>query len=144
MPEILSFPRLNHINYTEWSIQMEAILVHANLWALVTSDKKVAVDEKDAEKIKDFQKQQATCKAEMVLHVDDSQLSHMGGVIPSLYGKLWQKSIVFKVLVFAFSSAVNLSLHPCPNCKAWKAGSGMYDCMPAASKMLMSRSPMKK
>jgi len=84
MPEILSFPRLNHINYTEWSIQMEAILVHANLWALVTSDKKVAVDEKDAEKIKDFQKQQATCKAKMVLHVDDSQLSHMGGSDPKL------------------------------------------------------------
>jgi len=79
MPETLSFPRLNHTNYAEWSMRMEAVLVRADLWALVTGDEKMAAGEKDAEKIKDFRKRQATCKAEMVLCVDDSQLSHMGG-----------------------------------------------------------------
>ena len=84
MPKTLSFPRLNHTNYAEWSMRMEAVLVCADLWALVTGDEKISTDEKDAEKIKDFRKWQATCKAEMVLCIDNSQLLHMGGSDPKL------------------------------------------------------------
>ncbi|KAF8810677.1 hypothetical protein BYT27DRAFT_7221900 [Phlegmacium glaucopus] len=35
MPETMKFPLLNHTNYPEWSIQMEAILVWADYWDLL-------------------------------------------------------------------------------------------------------------
>lgn len=51
---------------------MEAILVRADLWDLVTGDETLEGDETDEKKLKDFRRRQATCKAEMVLRVDDS------------------------------------------------------------------------
>ena len=61
---------------------MEAVLVCADLWDLITGDEALKKYESDEEKLKDFCKRQATCKAEMVLRVDDSQLAHMNDTDP--------------------------------------------------------------
>ena len=61
---------------------MEATLVRADLWDLITGDELLEVNEKDPKKLKDFRKRQAACKAEMVLRVDDSQLAHMNSADP--------------------------------------------------------------
>jgi len=82
MSETYKFPLLNHTNYAEWSIRMEAILVRADLWDLVTGDEVLEKDEMDEKKLRGFRKRQATCKAEMVLKVDDSQLAHMNNADP--------------------------------------------------------------
>ena len=82
MSELRKFPLLNHTNYAEWSIRMEAILVRADLWDLITGDEVLEKEEKDPKKLKDFRKRQAMCKAEMVLRVDDSQLAHMDSPDP--------------------------------------------------------------
>ena len=82
MSEIKRFPALNHGNYTEWSIRMEAVLVRADLWDLITGDEALKKDESDEEKLKDFRRRQATRKAEMVLRVEDSQLAHMSDTDP--------------------------------------------------------------
>ena len=65
------------MNYPEWSMQMEAVLVWADYWELVTGDEALVEGETDQTKVKAFCKRQAACKAEMILRVDDSQLAHM-------------------------------------------------------------------
>jgi hypothetical protein len=82
MAENNKFPPLNHTNYAEWSVRMEAVLVRADLWDLVTGDEVLAADEKDPRKKKDFGKRQATCRAEMILRIDDSQLAHVNNADP--------------------------------------------------------------
>ena len=82
MSETRKFPPLNHTNYAEWSIRMEAILVRVDLWDLVTGDEVLENNEKDPKKLRDFRKRQAMCKAEMVLRVDDSQLAHINSTDP--------------------------------------------------------------
>lgn len=61
---------------------MEAVLVRADLWDLVTGDEVLENDETDEKKLKGFRRRQATCKAEMVLRVEDSQLAHMNNTDP--------------------------------------------------------------
>ena len=78
MSETVRFPQLNHTNYAEWSLHMEAILVRGGFWDLITGDEKLAVNG-DA---KAFQKREAHCKAEIVLRVGDLQLSHMANRSP--------------------------------------------------------------
>ena len=46
--ESVRFPQLNHTNYTEWALRMEAILIRGGFWDLITGDEKLedAADEK--------------------------------------------------------------------------------------------------
>ena len=83
------FPNLNKSNYAEWSIQMEAILVWQGLWSMV----KIPILGEDAEgevkaismimaRLEDGKNKQDAGKmdeaqTEMILCVDDGQLSHM-------------------------------------------------------------------
>ena len=78
MSETVRFPQLNHTNYAEWSLHMEAILVRGGFWDLITDDEMLAVNG-DA---KSFQKREAQCKAEIVLRVGDSQFLHMANRSP--------------------------------------------------------------
>lgn len=82
MPETVRFPQLNHTNYAEWSLRMEAILIRGGFWDLVTGDEKLAEGESNEGIVKAFRKREAQCKAEIVLRVDDSQLSHMADRSP--------------------------------------------------------------
>jgi hypothetical protein len=78
MSETVRFPQLSHTNYAEWALRMEAILVRGGFWDLITGDEKLA-ENGDA---KAFRKREAQCKAEIVLRVGDSQLSHMADRSP--------------------------------------------------------------
>ena len=79
------FARLNNSNYAEWAVRMQAILVRHGLWSQIVN---IVVNEtgKDAAtvatEIGDFKKKRSIEKmdeacAEMVLRVEDGQLSHM-------------------------------------------------------------------
>lgn len=84
MTETVKFPRLNHANYPEWSVRMEAVLVRADYWDIVTGDDALVVGETDRTRVKAFRKRQAACKAEITLRVDDSQLAHMNSKDPKV------------------------------------------------------------
>ena len=76
MTETVRFPQLNHTNYAEWALRMEAILIRGGFWDIISGDERLADDESET-KVKAFRKREAQCKAEIVLRVDDSQLPHM-------------------------------------------------------------------
>lgn len=82
MSESIRIPRLNHSNYIEWAVRMEAILVKLGYWDLVIGDEKLADGETDPKKFKAFTKRQAECKSELVLRAEDSQLAHMSSPNP--------------------------------------------------------------
>ena len=79
--ESVRFPQLNHTNYAEWALHMEAILIRGGFWDLITGDEKLedAADEKGE---REFRKREAQCRAEIVLRVDDLQLPHMADRSP--------------------------------------------------------------
>ena len=81
MSETVRFPQLNHTNYAKWALPMEAILIHGGFWDLITGDEKLAEGGSD-DIAKVFRKREAQCKAEIVLRVTDSQLSHMADRSP--------------------------------------------------------------
>jgi hypothetical protein len=83
--ETVRFSCLNDSNYAEWAVHMQAILVRCGLWSQIIN---IVVDEtgKDATtiaaEVEDLKKKRNAVKmdeacAEMVLRVEDSQLSHM-------------------------------------------------------------------
>jgi hypothetical protein len=80
--ETIHFPQLNHTNYSEWALRMEAILIRGGFWDLITGDEKLAEGEQSETKIKAFTKREAQCRAEIVLRVEDSQLPHMANRSP--------------------------------------------------------------
>ena len=78
------FPRLNDTNYPEWALRMEAELIRKSLWVVVEvtvdSEGKAAEDikkELETKLSKRNAQKMAEARAEMILRVDDSQLSHM-------------------------------------------------------------------
>ena len=79
MSETVRFPQLNHTNYVEWALSMEAILIRGGFWDLITGDEKLAEGESDEGIVKAFRKREAQCKAEII---GDSQLSHMADRSP--------------------------------------------------------------
>ncbi|TFK60320.1 hypothetical protein BDN72DRAFT_746508, partial [Pluteus cervinus] len=76
--------RLGDTNYNEWAIRMEATLVRKGYWSLIQHDldlenktddeAKAAVD---AWKKKRSASKMGECCAEIILRVEDSQLSHI-------------------------------------------------------------------
>ena len=78
-------PHLNHTNYAEWVLCMEAILVHSGFWDFITGDEKIEGEESEAN-VKLFRKREAQCKAEIMLRVEDSQLLHMVDTSPKVSG----------------------------------------------------------
>jgi hypothetical protein len=78
----IRFPSLNHTNYAEWVLRMEAILIRGGFWELVIGGEVLDANEVDEKKKRAFAQRQAQCRAEMVLRVDDSQLPHMADSDP--------------------------------------------------------------
>lgn len=78
------FPRLNDTNYPEWALRMEAELIRKGYWSVVeitvdTEGKEPAevAKELDTKVSKRNAQKMAEARAEMILRVDDGQLSHM-------------------------------------------------------------------
>ena len=65
------------MNYTEWALHMEAILIRGGFWDLITGDEVLDGSKADEGSVKAFRKKEAQCKAEIDLRVEDSQLPHM-------------------------------------------------------------------
>jgi len=79
------FTRLNDANYAEWALRMEAVLIRKGLWLVVDVIVPNA-DAKDDDTVElELQKllkartasKMAEARAELILRVEDSQLSHM-------------------------------------------------------------------
>jgi hypothetical protein len=79
------FVLLNHTNYAQWSMRMEAELVRKDFWGLITGDETTP---KKPEDVPAFRKRQAACRAEIILRADDSQLSHMRDNDPKI---VWEE-----------------------------------------------------
>jgi gag-polypeptide of LTR copia-type/Domain of unknown function (DUF4219)/Zinc knuckle len=92
--ETVHFTHLNNSNYAEWAVHMQAVLVRRGLWSKVINIV-VNENEKDAAEvaaeIEDLKKRDCTemdeACTEMVLRVEDGQLSHMCSSNPM---EVWQ------------------------------------------------------
>ncbi len=79
------FPKLNDVNYVEWAMHMEADLVRRKLWdgiVEITLDGDVQdpsqwQEEYEKKKMKRSVQRMNEARAEMIMQVDDGQLSHM-------------------------------------------------------------------
>ena len=115
--ESAKFSRLNDSNYVPWSLRMEAELVRKDLWEWANGeygmpDEKEENDGTDGEPVvtktqaKDRMKERASAKkkwaearAEIILRVEDSQLSHVTSADPSV---IWnQLKLVHRARGFA-------------------------------------------
>ena len=90
------FPLLNDGNYMEWSIHMEAKLIHKGLWDNIQCE--VSVEGKSTQEVEEIvMKWHGKCKkmvetcAKIILRVEDSQLAHIHGHdLEILWGNLLQ------------------------------------------------------
>jgi len=78
------FPKLNDGNYIEWAMRMEAKLICRNFWMMVKvivnedgKDVTTIQSEWSVKKSKRSAQKMAEVRSEMILHVEDRQLSHM-------------------------------------------------------------------
>jgi hypothetical protein len=111
----IGFVKLNDSNYVEWSIRMEAELVRASLWSMIevvldTVDGKDATTiaaELAAKRGKRSPEKMAQARAEMILRVEDGQLSHMRDRDPMVN---WER---LRSVHMAYGFATSLALHRC-------------------------------
>ena len=114
--ETIRLARLNDSNYAKWAVRMEAILIKKGLWSVVkipkidaagetastiTAEKTKKIAERDSAKMQE-------ARAELILRVDDGQLSHMRSEDPM---EIWATlERVHRAAGFATSLAGNSSL----------------------------------
>ena len=115
--ESTKFARLNDSNYVSWSLRMEAELIRKDLWEWVSGELEMpeAIYEAPAEdgvpavtktQVKENAKERALAKkkwaearAEIILRVEDSQLSHVTSASPA---EIWnQLKLVHRARGFA-------------------------------------------
>ncbi|KAG0700550.1 hypothetical protein DFH29DRAFT_762368, partial [Suillus ampliporus] len=72
----LTFEKLNDTNYTEWSMQMEALLDEQDLWDVVNGTETKPNLRPNAKAMKTFICKQRLAKAKITLHLSTSQLPH--------------------------------------------------------------------
>ena len=93
--ESIRISHLNDSNYPEWAIRMQAILIRRSLWTGITNiivdeaekdEETVAAEIEAKKKTRTAGKMDEAC-AEMVLRVEDGQLSHMRSNDPR---EIWQ------------------------------------------------------
>ena len=82
-----SVMKLNEINYADWSMMMEAVLVRKQLWDVVNGEKTKPMGSENSSVVKSFIRKQAEARAELVLAVESSQLPHLRNADPS---KIWE------------------------------------------------------
>jgi len=77
MPSESSISKLNGSNYYEWKMLMEALIVQRGLMEYVDGSKAKPVGSLNSKAVKDFMKRSAEARAEIVLHIEVSQLAHI-------------------------------------------------------------------
>ncbi|KAF8965571.1 hypothetical protein BDZ97DRAFT_1647418, partial [Flammula alnicola] len=79
-----SFDKLNDSNFYEWRIYMEALLTRKGLLEVVNGSQRHPGGTEGSKKVKDFYRKQAEARAELILRVSPSQLSHCRDTDPML------------------------------------------------------------
>ena len=77
MPNSGDFRKLNGVNYAEWAMMMEAWLVKKGIWEVVNGDETKPMGSLSSKAVKSFSRRQAEARAEIILHVDESQLAYV-------------------------------------------------------------------
>lgn len=72
-----SFDKLNMVNYVEWAMLMEALLVRKSLWEVVSGAETRPVGSVNSKTVKAWQRKNDEARAEIVLNVESSQLPHV-------------------------------------------------------------------
>ena len=77
MPDLsLHFANLNKSNYAEWSLYMQSTLIKKGLWRVVEGSESHPLGSPNSKAVKAFDCCQAEAHAEIVLHLEPSQLPH--------------------------------------------------------------------
>lgn len=78
------FEKLNEMNYGVWSLMMEALLVRKGLWGVVNGDIEEPSTGENSRSMIAYRKKQSEARAELVLHVEPTQLSFIRDPDPSV------------------------------------------------------------
>jgi len=73
----LRFDKLNETNYAEWVMLIEALLTRKGLLEIVTGEITKPMGSPNAAAVKSYVRKAAEARAEIVLHVEPSQLPHV-------------------------------------------------------------------
>jgi hypothetical protein len=80
-----TFPKLDDSNYISWSTRMKAILIKKSYWPLVSGKETLTNSiQADADKLAAFTQRQLEVCSELILAVEDSQLTHMDSDDPKV------------------------------------------------------------
>ena len=135
MPSESSISRLNESNYYKWKMLMEALLVQRGLLEYVDGSKPKPTGSPNSKPVKDFMKRLAEAHAEIVLHVETLQLTHVR--------KLLKPSIVPVVLLRASCCATNFSCSASPMRNLFRLGLLKCTALHSSCKKLVWMSLMK-
>lgn len=75
--------KLNDTNYHERNLLIEVLLTRKGLWEYVDGTKTMPLGSPNLKSVKHFLKKQAEARAEIILHVEPSQLLHVRNRDPS-------------------------------------------------------------
>ena len=76
---------LNETNYLTWNVHMRVLLIHSDLWGIVSGKEAVPDPRTVASmKVKAYALCQLKAAAEIALYVDDSQIIHVQGDDPKV------------------------------------------------------------
>ena len=76
---------LNKTNYLTWNVHMRVLLIHSDLWGIVSGKEAVPDPRTVASmKVKAYALCQLKAAAEIALYVDDSQIIHVQGDDPKV------------------------------------------------------------
>ncbi|KAJ7231223.1 hypothetical protein C8J57DRAFT_1037782, partial [Mycena rebaudengoi] len=68
------FAKLNDSNYRPWKKLLKALLIRKGLWDVVSGDETLPNGSPNTKPVRAFRKRQAEAGAEIILHVEPSQL----------------------------------------------------------------------
>ncbi|KAJ7170313.1 hypothetical protein C8R43DRAFT_866863, partial [Mycena crocata] len=68
------FEKLNDSNHGPWKKLLKALLVRKGLWGVVSGEETLPAGSPNTKPVKAFRKRQAEAGAEIILHVEPSQL----------------------------------------------------------------------
>jgi hypothetical protein len=63
-------------HFSDWAMQMEALLEEKELWDIVTGDEPLPTSGPNSKAMKAYVRKQKLAKAKIILHLDKSQLPH--------------------------------------------------------------------
>jgi hypothetical protein len=72
-----SFAKLSDSNYAEWNVFVHTMLIRKGLWEVMSGEDSMPLSGPNSKPVKTWKKKNAEAQAEIVLHVEVSQLPHV-------------------------------------------------------------------